>query len=99
MSGGPRVGCFTFFGLTVASASGYTGYVGSRERIIPMDEVADVVLLMALCVLQILAAVAAGACALALRDQVRAGLLVPLWAVAGVCVVSVGGAMAQVATL
>nr|DAN58894.1 MAG TPA: hypothetical protein [Caudoviricetes sp.] len=54
---------------------------------------------MALCVLQILAAVAAGACALALRDQVRAGLLVPLWAVAGVCVVSVGGAMAQVAML
>ena len=48
--------------------------------------IADIVLLMALCVLQILAAAAAGACALALRDQVRAGLLVPLWAVAGVCV-------------
>lgn len=61
--------------------------------------IADVVLLMVLCILQILAAVAAGACALALRDQVRAGLLVPLWAVAGVCVVSVGGAMAQVVTL
>lgn len=61
--------------------------------------IADVVLLMALCALQIVAAIAAGACALALRDQVRAGLLVPLWAVAGVCVVSVGGAMAQVVTL
>ena len=61
--------------------------------------IADIVLLMALCVLQILAAIAAGTCALALRDQVRAGLLVPLWAVAGVCVVSVGGAMAQVAVL
>ena len=61
--------------------------------------IADVVLLMALCVLQILAAVAAGACALALRDQVRAGLLVPLWAAAGVCVVSVGGALAQVVVL
>ena len=61
--------------------------------------IVDVVLLMVLCILQILAAVAAGACALALRDQVRAGLLVPLWAVAGVCVVSVGGAMAQVVTL
>lgn len=61
--------------------------------------IADVVLLMVLCILQILAAVAAGACALALRDQVRAGLLVPLWAVAGVCAVSVGGAMAQVVTL
>lgn len=61
--------------------------------------ITDLVLLMALCVLQVLAAIAAGACALALRDQVRAGLLVPLWAVAGVCVVSVGGAMAQVVTL
>ena len=61
--------------------------------------IVDIVLLMALCVLQVLAAAAAGACALALRDQVRAGLLVPLWAVAGVCVVSVGGALAQVATL
>lgn len=61
--------------------------------------IADIVLLMVLCVLQILAAVAAGACALALRDQVRAGLLAPLWAVAGVCVVSVGGAMAQVVVL
>lgn len=61
--------------------------------------IADIMLLMVLCVLQVLAAVAAGACALALRDQVRAGLLVPLWAVAGVCVVSVGGAMAQVVVL
>lgn len=61
--------------------------------------IADIVLLMALCILQTLAAVAAGACALALRDQVRAGLLVPLWAVAGVCVVSVGGAMAQAVML
>lgn len=61
--------------------------------------IADIVLLMALCVLQILAAVAAGACALALRDQVRARLLAPLWAVAGVCVVSVGGALAQVVVL
>ena len=61
--------------------------------------IADIVLLMALCVLQVVAAVAAGVCALALRDQVRAGLLVPLWAVAGACVVSVGGAMAQVAML
>lgn len=61
--------------------------------------IADIVLLMVLCILQILAAIAAGACALALRDQVRAGLLVPLWAVAGVCVVSVGGAMAQVVVL
>lgn len=61
--------------------------------------IADVMLLMALCVLQVVAAVAAGGCALALRDQVRAGLLVPLWAVAGACVVSVGGAMAQVAVL
>ena len=61
--------------------------------------IADVVLLMALCVLQVSAAVAAGACALALRDQVRAGFLVPLWAVAGVCVVSVGGALAQAAVL
>lgn len=61
--------------------------------------IVDIVLLMALCVLQILAAVAAGACALALRDRVRTELLVPLWAVAGVCVVSVGGAMAQVAML
>lgn len=31
------VGCFTFSDLTVASASGYTGYIGSRERIIPMN--------------------------------------------------------------
>lgn len=61
--------------------------------------IADIVLLMALCILQILAAVAAGACALALRDQVRAGLLVPLWAAAGACAVSVGGAMAQVVML
>lgn len=33
----PRVGCFTLSGLTVASTSGYTGCIGSRERIIPMD--------------------------------------------------------------
>lgn len=32
------VGCFTFLGLTVASASGYTGCIGSRERITPMNE-------------------------------------------------------------
>ena len=38
MSGNPRVGCFTFSGLTVVSVSGYTGYIGSRERIIPMDK-------------------------------------------------------------
>lgn len=38
MSGDPCVGCFTFPGLTVASASGYTEYIGSRERIIPMEE-------------------------------------------------------------
>lgn len=37
MPGGPRVGRFTFSGLTVAPASGYTGYVGSRERITPMN--------------------------------------------------------------
>lgn len=37
MPGTPRVGRFTFSGLTVASASGYTGYIGSRERIIPME--------------------------------------------------------------
>lgn len=61
--------------------------------------IVDIVLLMTLCVLQVLAAVAAGACALALRDQVRAALLMPLWAVAGVCVVSVGGALAQVVVL
>lgn len=61
--------------------------------------IVDIVLLMVLCILQVLAAAAAGACALALRDQVRAGLLVPLWAVAGACVVSVGGALAQVVTL
>ena len=61
--------------------------------------IAYIVLLLALGVRQPRAAVAAGACALALRDQVRAGLLVPLWAVAGVCVVSVGGALAQVAVL
>lgn len=38
MPGDPCVGCFTFSGLTVAPASGYTGYIGSRERIIPMDK-------------------------------------------------------------
>lgn len=38
MSGDFRVGCFTFSGLTMAAASGYTGYIGSRERITPMDE-------------------------------------------------------------
>ena len=36
MSGDPRVGRFTFSGLTAVSASGYAGYIGSRERIIPM---------------------------------------------------------------
>lgn len=30
--------CFTLSSLTVASASGYTGYIGSRERITPMNE-------------------------------------------------------------
>ena len=38
MPGDPHVGCFTFSGLMVAPASGYTGYIGSRERIIPMEE-------------------------------------------------------------
>lgn len=38
MSSNLHVGCFTFCGLTVASASGYTGYIGSRERIAPMNE-------------------------------------------------------------
>ena len=38
MPDGPCVGCFTFSGLTVVFASGYTGYIGSRERIIPMNE-------------------------------------------------------------
>ena len=38
MPGDPYVGCFTFSGLTVVPASGYTGYIGSRERIIPMEE-------------------------------------------------------------
>lgn len=38
MPGYPSVGCFTFSGLTVAPASGYTGYIGSRERITPMNE-------------------------------------------------------------
>ena len=38
MPSDPRVGRFTFPGLTVASASGYTGYIGSRERITPMNE-------------------------------------------------------------
>ena len=38
MPSNPRVGRFTFPGLTVAAASGYTGYIGSRERITPMNE-------------------------------------------------------------
>lgn len=38
MPGDPRVGCFTFPGLTVAPTSGYTGHIGSRERITPMNE-------------------------------------------------------------
>ena len=38
MPGCPSVGRFTFSGLTVAPASGYTGYIGSRERITPMNE-------------------------------------------------------------
>mgnify|MGYP000889558181 CR=1 FL=1 len=37
-----RVGCFTFSDLTVAPASGYTEYVGSRERIIPMSGEKDI---------------------------------------------------------
>lgn len=36
------VGCFTFPNLTVVSPSGYTGYVGSRERIIPMSGKKDI---------------------------------------------------------
>lgn len=35
---GSGVGRFTFSGLTAASASGYTEYIGSRERITPMNE-------------------------------------------------------------
>lgn len=35
------VGCFTLSGLTVVLASGYTGYIGSRERITPMNENKD----------------------------------------------------------
>lgn len=38
MPGDPCMACFTFSGLTVVSASGYTGYIGSRERIVPMNE-------------------------------------------------------------
>lgn len=38
MPSNPRVGCFTLSNLTVAPASGYTGYIGSRERITPMNE-------------------------------------------------------------
>lgn len=38
MPSNPRVGCFTFSGLTVAAASGYTGYIGSGERITPMSK-------------------------------------------------------------
>lgn len=38
MPSGPHVGCFTFSGLTVAPDSGYTGHIGSRERITPMNE-------------------------------------------------------------
>lgn len=38
MPGSLRVGCFTLSGLTVASTSDYTEYIGSRERITPMDE-------------------------------------------------------------
>lgn len=38
MPNGLRVGRFTFSGLTVASASGYTECVGSRERIVSMNE-------------------------------------------------------------
>lgn len=38
MPDSPYVRCFTFPGLTVASASGYTEYVGSRERVVPMCE-------------------------------------------------------------
>ena len=41
MPGDPGVACFTFSGLTVAPTSGYTGYIGSRERIILMSENKD----------------------------------------------------------
>lgn len=37
MLDGLCVGCSTSSGLTVASTSGYTGYIGSRERITPMN--------------------------------------------------------------
>lgn len=37
MPDNPCVGCFTFSGLTVVAASGYTGHIGSRERIAPMN--------------------------------------------------------------
>ena len=38
MPGALCVARFTSLGLTVVSASGYTGYIGSRERITPMYE-------------------------------------------------------------
>lgn len=38
MPSNPRVGCFTLSDLTAAPASGYTGYIGSRERITPMNK-------------------------------------------------------------
>ena len=38
MPGDLRVRRFTLSDLTVVSASGYTEYIGSRERIIPMSE-------------------------------------------------------------
>lgn len=38
MLDGLCVGCFTLSGLTVASPTGYTGYIGSRERVTPMNE-------------------------------------------------------------
>lgn len=38
MPGDLRVAHLTPLGLTMAPASGYTGYIGSRERITPMNE-------------------------------------------------------------
>lgn len=38
MPGAPHVARLTLLGLTMVPASGYTGYIGSRERITPMNE-------------------------------------------------------------
>lgn len=38
MLGGSRVARLTPLGLTMVPASGYTGYIGSRERVTPMNE-------------------------------------------------------------